>query len=434
MRGGRVRARRIFFASPGQLEAERTNLGDRAIFGEMVRCLKALAPDLEITVLSSDPEYTERLYDVRAVSPGTTAGVLASLRHIWRSDVVVVGGGELVQDRSSLLYTPYNLFRPALAKLLNKRVVAYAIGIGDESEMTFVARLCAPLVLDRFDLVMLRDPKSLDVLRRLGVRRPVLALTADAAITIEPAGEDRVREILAAIGTPIADSPGGFVCLSMRSVYHRNFNLLPFSYRKRWGLVSRSYERRVDEFKTHLARLADHAVEQFGCAVLFLPAYVGAQYSALDDRFTMEIRERMRHADRSRVLDPTLMPTEIAGVLARAELLVAVPLHALILGGSVGTPLVDINYASKARAYMRMVGQERYVIPAESLDRPLDPDALFRAVDEVWRRRAQIRAELAAHNLELRRAALRNAELFVDHVCGTGSAAPPPVVPASGPS
>lgn len=412
---------KVFFASPGQLEAERTNLGDRAIFGEMVRCLKAKAPELDITVLSKSPEYTERHYEVRAVPIGPTAGVVSSLRHIWKSDVVVVGGGELIQDRSSLLYTPYNLFRPVLAKLLGKRVVAYAIGVGEEYELSFVGRLCTPLVLNHFDLVMLRDPKSLEVLQRLGVRRPTLALTADAAITIRPAPEPRVRQILDQAGLPLAQTPGGFVCMSMRSVYHRNFNLLPFNFRKRLGLLSQKYERAVDEFKSQMAALADHSVERFGCSVLFVPAYVGSQYSALDDRFTNQILERMKHRDKARVLDPTLMPDDIAGVLARAELMVAVPLHSLILAGSVGTPLVDINYASKARAYMKLVGQEKYVVSAEDLDHPVDSATLLRLVDEVWERRAEIRKEIEEKNEHLRASALKNAELFVQHICGAAS-------------
>lgn len=110
--------KRIFTASWGQLEKGGSNVGDEAIFASQVRDLSTL-DGIRIGVMSADPGKTESAYGPKPfdVGEGRLRAMTSGVR--W-SDVVIVGGGELAQDRSSLLYTPYNLHPLRLARRYGK--------------------------------------------------------------------------------------------------------------------------------------------------------------------------------------------------------------------------------------------------------------------------------------------------------------------------
>src|SRR5215203_3474935 len=103
------------------------NAGDEAILAAMLRELRALRPDLEITVASGDPERTGSGHGVRAVPAADLAALAAA---IGESDLVVLGGGGLFQDywevpAETLLTARQGgllsyLAYPVLAALLNR--------------------------------------------------------------------------------------------------------------------------------------------------------------------------------------------------------------------------------------------------------------------------------------------------------------------------
>ncbi|MBN1433311.1 hypothetical protein JW921_01035, partial [Candidatus Fermentibacterales bacterium] len=100
-------APKVFTCSWGQLEGHGSNLGDRIILESQLLDLRQSG--WEVGVASSDPVATRR--DLGAIPFDTSRGrIRAMVRGVSWADAVIVGGGELVQDRSSLLYSPFNLF------------------------------------------------------------------------------------------------------------------------------------------------------------------------------------------------------------------------------------------------------------------------------------------------------------------------------------
>ena len=105
--------KKIFSSSWGQLEKGGSNVGDEAIFASQIRDLSTIG-DVKVGVMSAVPGKTENTYGAKPFD--VSKGKLRAMTHGVRwCDVVIVGGGELAQDRSSLLYTPFNLhpLRPA---------------------------------------------------------------------------------------------------------------------------------------------------------------------------------------------------------------------------------------------------------------------------------------------------------------------------------
>jgi len=409
---------RIFLANQAQFEGIRTNLGERAIFSQMLKEIREHIPDAEISVLSSDLAYTKGTFNVLAVPLGGVRGAMNTLSAIFGCDVLIVGGGELIQDKSSLAMIPYILMRPSIAKILGKKVVAYGVGIGEDDEITSFGKLLSRLVMNKFDLITTRDTKSTEMLANMRINKPEIIQAADVANNLVPCHRERAEAILAKEG--VYDIRRPKVTFSMRSVFHRTHSVLPFSYRKKLGLLPLEYHEKIKEFKQIIAQAADYVIEKYGADVLFIPAYKGEKLSAMDDTFSMEIIQIMKNKNQAFLIRGDYEPEEIKGLFSLAELLVAVPLHSLILSGSSGIPLIDINYASKGKAYMEQIGQEKYILHAENPSDNIELDALINMIDDVWLNRRSIKETINQKNKIIFKMAELNIEKLAELVYSEG--------------
>ena len=80
------------------------NAGDDAILESIQQAIQAVSDDVSVTVLSNDPELTQKQYGLEAIPRFRVLRVFSALR---RSDALLSGGGSLLQDTTStrsLLY------------------------------------------------------------------------------------------------------------------------------------------------------------------------------------------------------------------------------------------------------------------------------------------------------------------------------------------
>ncbi|MFQ9771301.1 MAG: polysaccharide pyruvyl transferase family protein [Oscillospiraceae bacterium] len=74
------------------------NIGDESILRTLVTSLRERIPDCSLTVLSHDPAATREKYGVEAVE---RMSPLAIARAVRRCDMLISGGGSLLQDVTS---------------------------------------------------------------------------------------------------------------------------------------------------------------------------------------------------------------------------------------------------------------------------------------------------------------------------------------------
>jgi polysaccharide pyruvyl transferase CsaB len=170
------------------------NTGDEAILASTVESLRAREPRIQIAVLSKDPQGTAKAYGVESYERMSAKEVASA---IFSSDLVVFGGGSLLQDSTSFRSLLYYVAVILLSRALGKPVVVYANGIGP-------VRSAAARILTRFALwlakkVTVRDPESEKLLKRIGVRKQV-RVTADPAFLLSPSPPERCEEILRGAG------------------------------------------------------------------------------------------------------------------------------------------------------------------------------------------------------------------------------------------
>ena len=93
------------------------NLGEEAILTSLIQDLNACGVK-DILVLSNQPERTEARHGDRVrVIPDEPLGWLFRPLNVSHCDLMIWGGGHMLQDRSSQLYIPYVVKTLLLAKL-----------------------------------------------------------------------------------------------------------------------------------------------------------------------------------------------------------------------------------------------------------------------------------------------------------------------------
>lgn len=135
------------------------NFGDEAILSVLINHLKDLK-NVDITVFSSDTNYTSKTYSVNAVKRFDLKNVIKTIQN---SDVLISGGGSLLQDVTSLKSVIYYSLIIALGLLFNKKVIIFAQGIGPLNKK--LSQFIVRNLLKNCSLVTVRDEKSLALLK-----------------------------------------------------------------------------------------------------------------------------------------------------------------------------------------------------------------------------------------------------------------------------
>ena len=155
------------------------NMGDETLLSVMTRELRRMNPTLRLCTLSGDPQKTKALHHVDAVARFDPDQIDKAMN---RSRILLFGGGNLLQNKTSthsLLYYTHIL---RMAKKRGLSIFIYANGIGPLHGEENRKRTIEALKLA--DSISLRDPHSFAFVRNLRLNKP-LRLTFDPAILTE---------------------------------------------------------------------------------------------------------------------------------------------------------------------------------------------------------------------------------------------------------
>lgn len=341
------------------------NLGDEALLEVIVKQLRARFPAWELEVLSASPEQTSALLDVAATPRWNMSDVREAIR---RADVVLSGGGGLLQSSTSLRSVVYyaGILREAIRLKRKTMIFAQSIGPLDSLGKFVVRSLCKGVTC-----ATVRDGRSKVLLRQLLPGTPV-EQTADPVflydLDVEEA--DLAREGLD--GTPYAI----------------------FSVRKIGALK---------EGVAMLARAADRLAEKHGVRVAFLP--LGGASDA-------EVSTTVIRACKSA---PMLLPEcsleRAAAIIRGARVVVGMRLHALIFAARFGVPFLAIPYDPKVAS---LLDDLAYPVPPLWIPGKGAPDTATAdgLVDRLMSQRDELSDLLVAKGAEIRASAARNFDVL----------------------
>ena len=300
------------------------NAGDDSILEAIIQQIRHIDPDVPLYVLSRNPKETRMRYRIEAIH---TFSVLKFLYRMGKTKLYINGGGSLIQDVTSTRSLQYYLSNIALAKLCGNRVLMYGCGIGPVSVKK--NRRMAGKIIDRYsDVITLRDPQSETELRDMGVTKPEIRLTADPALLLNPAAEDKVQSFLLSQGLEPDQKYVMFVLRPWDGVEEK----LPLFAKEAERLYA---EKGLIPVLFALEPARDLAISRKTAELVHCPCHVVA---APHDGHL------------------------IVGMMKKMTAVISMRLHALIFAAGQGIPLVGVVYDPKVSGFLDYLGQKRYVL------------------------------------------------------------------------
>jgi polysaccharide pyruvyl transferase CsaB len=297
------------------------NIGDESILTVVVENLRARLPDVEITALSQSPAATAQKHAVRSVNRRSPFAVLGEA---LRCDLLISGGGSLLQDVTSRRSILYYLAIIWAAFLFRKDVFIYSQGIGPIVSKR--NRRLTAWTLRRVAGIVVRDEASAELLSEIGIPREKAVVTADPVL--------RIRKADLAIGRAILDREGFAADGAGPAV--------GFAVRER-----RTDSEFVDELRLSIERLLDEA----NARVLLIP------FHHAEDLPVIEELER-RLSGRVLAVKHKYLTDEMLSIIGNMDVLVGVRLHALIYAAVMDVPMIAVSYDPKINSFMHSLGMK----------------------------------------------------------------------------
>jgi len=155
------------------------NLGDEAVLAGIIKLFKEIDSEIDITVLSANPEVTKNRYSVDSIDRTSLLNIISELAE---ADLFVSGGGSLIQDVTGRLSIFYYLGLIWLAKLQGTKVSFYAQGVGPLNRK--INRIMTGITLKSIDHIGVRDRASAVFLSSIGLKENNVELTADPVFAL----------------------------------------------------------------------------------------------------------------------------------------------------------------------------------------------------------------------------------------------------------
>lgn len=340
-----------------------SNSGDDAILKSIIESFKSLDPDLNIKVLSKDPDLTEREYGVAAVDRFKFFDVRKSLK---ASDMLISGGGSLLQDKTSSRSIWYYLLIMKLAKRYKKKVFVYSNGVGPINKI--FNRNITRRVLNKVDYITLRDKDSYDFIKSIGVNNPNIKVLSDPVFNLKEASDESVRKKF--------DINEDTVLVSIRS----------------WM----DDEKLISELSKFLNYLIDE-----GKNIVFMP-----MQTPRDTTISEKIAANLKS---SKIIDEKYPVEILMSLMKNADFIVAMRLHAMIYAIHQNLPFIGLSYDPKTETLLKYF-DESINIDVDAINY----DDLLKAYKYIKDNREDFINKLSVINEENKKKAIEASKLALE--------------------
>lgn len=302
------------------------NAGDEAVLAAIIKSLKDIQTDIEITVLSANPEQTISTYRVSAVDRYSLPVIFNTIRNC---DLFISGGGSLLQDVTSFRSIPYYLGLVFMAKMFGKKTVWYAQGIGPIRGN--IAGKMVKWMGKRVDLVSVRDNHSRKLLSKLGLEVDQIIETVDPVFAL--ASNSKAGKATGAVN---------FSTFSVNKKGNRSTPIIAVSIRP-W--------HNCESYLLPLARAVDDLAADINASIILVPLNYKQDY-----KLSVKFNELL--SVRADILEKCTDPRLMIDIFSRFDVVVGVRLHSLIFAAINRVPFLGISYDPKIEGFFNKLGLE----------------------------------------------------------------------------
>ena len=226
------------------------------------------------------------------------------------------------------------------------------------------------------DLISLREPSSLEELKRFGVEGPEMLVTADPAFHLTAASPEESALLVSRAGIPAG--------------------------RRYCGIALRPWKKADKDMEKAVAMVADYIKKTYDMEILLIP---------MQQSKDLQTAENVLHAmtEQGYILYDPATPSQLMGIVGGAEFILGMRLHILIYAAKMGTPVIGLTYDPKVEATMRYIGQ-KFIEPVSHIN----PLTLCRQVDTLMQTKDTLIKELEAVGEDAKVKALTNTRLALE--------------------
>lgn len=296
------------------------NMGDESILTAIIADLRENIKDVDITVFSEEPKITMKNHNVRSVYRKNPFKVINEIR---KSDLLISGGGSLLQDSTSKRNVIYYLAIMYFGIIMNKKVMIYSQGMGP-IRSKFNRRL-TKRVLEKVDIITLRDSSSKRFLREIDLKNPNVIVSSDPVFALEQKDLNTGKNILKNEGLDLQE-------------------------KKTIGFVIRG-QAKNRYFIENLCKLVDRLIKDDGLNVVFVPFHHGQD---------IDILNIIDNSTKNKVicLHDEYSIKELLSIIGNLDLLVGERLHSLIYSSIMKVPIIALSYDRKINNYMGYISEK----------------------------------------------------------------------------
>ncbi len=297
------------------------NLGDEAILEAIVKNLNRNINNVEITVLSADPKITSEKYGVKSIN---RKNVFKIIKAMANTDILLSGGGSLLQDITSKKSINYYLGIIAIGLIMRKKVMVYSQGIGPINKEFH--KWLTKFLLNKVNYITVRDYNSKKDLVEMGVNSKKIQVTADPVMSM-----DRI------------DKESG---LRILQTYDSSFD--PMKPTIGFAFRGKNYTPKI---KRILIETVEKLNKELNANIVFIPFHYSED---------MEINNDLCKVLGNKVifLKYRYNSKEILSIFENLDLLVGVRLHSLIFAAVANVPMIGISYDPKIDYFMDTLNKE----------------------------------------------------------------------------
>ncbi|MCK9150774.1 polysaccharide pyruvyl transferase family protein [Methanobacterium alcaliphilum] len=310
--------------------------------------------------------------------------------NIWKEylnvDLVIVGHDSLI---TAISYLPFVVF----FKSLKKSVMIFGGGVGREGSTLWV--FLARHILNKLDLITLREQISYDYLRKIGINKVPMFVTADPGFLMKSLPIDQSYELLKKENIS-KEKPLIGITLSWMTTSKYCFPEIP---------------KKEDKYKKYIemmAQIIQQLSDELNVNIVLISHVFGPEKDQ-DDRWIIEdIYNLLENKEPLRIITNEYKAAELKGIIGNLDLLIGERLHSIIAAANLNIPFLAVTYPSpRMKGVLGMMNIES-IFNVKDLDYYI----YLNKIKETWKKREEISSQLSNNHENIKNRSLANATLI----------------------
>ncbi len=368
------------------------NTGDEAVLAGILESLKKTGRLFKARVLSADPEHTRQTHHIKGVKQSLNQGGIIRilffewfgiLKSIFWAKIILLGGGSLIHDLR-FYNLPVLLSTCFFAKLLGKKVALYGCGVGPVE--TKLGKWCCRHLLNKFDLLTVRDERGIEWLRDAGVKKRVIQTVDPAFALSDKKSPLSFDQLLSKEDIPLDKK---FIGITI-SGWFRSDNF--------WQKDKLHFSREIKD----MLKIMNETIKKYDKDLIFLTTVFPA-----DLKMALELKQKCDFPKRVWVVEKEYDPVSTANIFKKLDFLIGMRLHSLIFATMTEVPFCTMVYDQKVKNFLKITDMSQYSVSLKNFN----PENFLEIIEKTYQNKIEIKKNLYNIAQEFKGVALENGKL-----------------------